>query len=217
MEVDSGEARPNTVAGELISFNKVTAFFRFQQPGADNNDHVCLFRPNKLYVEGQKLGASHFKSVATISNFLNIGDVVSAIIEPHQDAKTYFLEDIKQEVVPRWYAQYVWKGKQPSEVENYLKNGSTAETEIIIEDVEGKIVHNKLAINGKGGANQTFISFTNPEGKQDLAMFRSPRYFYIDGERARADLIKRWPVNQVKIFMLLSEKYFIVILTRNWT
>ena len=70
------------------------------------------------------------------------------------------------------------------------------EQEIVIDDIPGKIVHNKMAVNAKGGANQTFISFTNPEGRPDLAMFRNPRYFYIDGERARADMVKLWPVGR---------------------
>ncbi len=36
---------------------------------------------------------------------------------------------------------------------------------------------------GRGGAGQTIISFLNPDGNPDLAMFRNPRSFYMDGER----------------------------------
>ena len=194
MEIDSSEHTVITVTGQVIHFNKGAAFFRFTK---QNKDEVCLFRPNKLFIDGQKLGASHFKSVEAISQILSVGDPISGLAGPITEPKPYKLEALGTEITPGWYAQIVWKGERPGEVDNIAKTSEDkAEKEVIIDDVPGKIVHNKMAINGKGGANQTFIAFTNPDGKEDLAMFRNPRYFYIDGERARADLIRHWPVGQ---------------------
>ena len=199
MEIDSGfngEKQPIEVTGVLFHFNKGAAFFRFNYGG---KEETCLFRPNKLYLNKQKLGASNFKSLETISKVLSVGDLLTALVVPHQDCKSYRLEDLNIETTPAWYALAIWKGDKPDEVGN-TTNGDESkhkmDQEIVIDDVAGKIVHNKMAINGKGGANQTFIAFTTPEGKPDLAMFRNPRYFYIDGERCKPEMIKSWSVTQ---------------------
>ena len=195
MEIDGSEQPLLTVTGEVLHFNKGAAFFRFTR---QNKDEVCLFRPNKLFLDGQKLGASNFKSVEAISQVLSVGDSISGLVGPITEAKPYRLEALGTEITPGWYGQMVWRGERPREADTIARasDETKAEKEVIIDNVPGKIVHNKMAINGKGGANQTFIAFTNPDGKEDLAMFRNPRYFYIDGERARADLIKHWPVGQ---------------------
>ena len=191
-----------TVYGEVFHFNKGAAFFRFSHNN-DRNAEICLFRPNKLYVDGQKLGASHFKSVSTIGNILAIGDIVHGMVVPYKEAKSYALDGMEGEITPEWYAHHVWKGDKPNSIDTQQVNVNddskikVDHQEITIDDVAGKIVHNKMAINARGGANQTFISFINPDGKQDLAMFRNPRYFYIDGERAKVELLKKWPVGQV--------------------
>ena len=36
---------------------------------------------------------------------------------------------------------------------------------------------------GRGAANQTLISFKNPDGVQDIAMFRNPKNFFWNGNR----------------------------------
>ena len=52
------------VQGKLFHFNKGAAFFSFHH---DGGEHVCLFRPNKIIIDKQKLGASNFKSVEAIA------------------------------------------------------------------------------------------------------------------------------------------------------
>ena len=85
-----------TVSGEVFHFNKGAAFFRFSHN--NRNAEICLFRPNKLYLDGQKLGASHFKSVATISNILSIGDIVHGMVVPYQEAKSYALDGMEEKL-----------------------------------------------------------------------------------------------------------------------
>jgi hypothetical protein len=65
MEIDGGSPTQGRmeVSGKLFHFNKGAAFFSFHH---DGSDHVCLFRPNKILIEKQKLGASNFKSVESI-------------------------------------------------------------------------------------------------------------------------------------------------------
>ena len=191
MEIDSSSA-PMEVTGKLFHYNKGAAFFRFVKDGKED---VCLFRPNKIFVDKQKLGASNFKSIDAISKIMAVGDTVSGLVVSHSDSKSYKIDDLSCEITPTWYAQAIWKGEKPDDL---LGNGATTEEaqEIIIDNVPGKIVHNRMTAGLKGGANQTFISFTNPEGKPDLAMFRNPRYFYVDGERSKPEIIKLWPVNQ---------------------
>ena len=199
METDSGAQME--VQGRLFHFNKGAAFFSFQHEG---RDQVCLFRPNKIIVQRQKLGASNFKSVEAISKVMSVGDTVGGLVVPHTDSKSYVIHDpssVSSSITPCWYAQAVWKGERPPDLGCQGRQGHRAEQEeareTVIDNVPGRIVHNRLLSGplkgGKGGANQTFIQFVNPEGKEDLAMFRNPRYFYVDGERARPDLMKLWP------------------------
>ena len=112
MEIDSGDHQHQdskrdfqTVSGKVIHFNKGAAFFRFTPSSSLNNgggeeQGVCLFRPNKLYVDGQKLGASNFKSVETISAVLSVGDTVSGLAVRHTDTKPYKLDTLETELVP---------------------------------------------------------------------------------------------------------------------
>ena len=70
MEVDmegGPEAmEPIEVSGKLFHFNKGAAFFSFRHDGIQG-EQICLFRPNKIIVDKQKLGASNFKSVDAIA------------------------------------------------------------------------------------------------------------------------------------------------------
>ena len=121
MEIDSGDHQHQdskrdfqSISGKVIHFNKGAAFFRFTPSSSLNNgggeeQGVCLFRPNKLYVDGQKLGASNFKSVETISAVLSVGDTVSGLAVRHTDTKPYKLDTLEAELVPGWYATIVWK------------------------------------------------------------------------------------------------------------
>ena len=122
MEIDSGDHQHQdskrdfqTVSGKVIHFNKGAAFFRLTPSSSSLNNGGgeeqggCLFRPNKLYVDGQKLGASNFKSVETISAVLSVGDTVSGLAVRHTDTKPYKLDTLETELVPGWYATIVWK------------------------------------------------------------------------------------------------------------
>ena len=119
MEIDSGDHQHQdskrdfqSISGKVIHFNKGAAFFRFTPSlnnGGGEEQGVCLFRPNKLYVDGQKLGASNFKSVETISAVLSVGDTVSGLAVRHTDTKPYKLDTLETELVPGWYATIVWK------------------------------------------------------------------------------------------------------------
>lgn len=69
MEVDmeGPEAmEPIEVSGKLFHFNKGAAFFSFHRDGSQG-EQICLFRPNKIIIDKQKLGASNFKSVDAIA------------------------------------------------------------------------------------------------------------------------------------------------------
>ena len=200
MDVDgSSSGGVIEVTGQLYHYNKGAAFFRFNKNGAEE---TCLFRPNKLYIDQQKLGASNFKSLEAISRVLAVGETLSGLVVPCQENKAYRIEELQCELQPGWYAQAVWKGEKPLEVEYSLQaglgeGGLKQEQEVVIEDVPGRIVHNKMGSNAKGTANQTFIAFSHPEtGKPDLAMFRNLRCFYMDGGRVRPEVVKLWPAGQ---------------------
>ena len=74
MEVDMMEEgggglvamEPIEVSGKLFHFNKGAAFFSFHRDGC-KGEQICLFRPNKIIIDKQKLGASNFKSVDAIA------------------------------------------------------------------------------------------------------------------------------------------------------
>ena len=57
---------PIEVSGKLFHFNKGAAFFSFHRDGSQG-EQICLFRPNKIIIDKQKLGASNFKSVDAIA------------------------------------------------------------------------------------------------------------------------------------------------------
>ena len=57
---------PIEVSGKLFHFNKGAAFFSFRRDGIQG-EQICLFRPNKIIIDKQKLGASNFKSVDAIA------------------------------------------------------------------------------------------------------------------------------------------------------
>ena len=71
MEVDMEGGGPEAmepieVSGKLFHFNKGAAFFSFHRDGSQG-EQICLFRPNKIIIDKQKLGASNFKSVDAIA------------------------------------------------------------------------------------------------------------------------------------------------------
>ena len=73
MEVDteSGQVamEPIVVSGKLFHFNKGAAFLTFSHD-ACQGEQICLFRPNKIIIDNQKLSASNFKSVDAIAKVI---------------------------------------------------------------------------------------------------------------------------------------------------
>ena len=113
MEVDteSGQVamEPIVVSGKLFHFNKGAAFLTFSHD-ACQGEQICLFRPNKIIIDNQKLGASNFKSVDAIAKVLwdhvlgspgkvflvqvmKVGDPMSAVVVPHSASKPYVIND----------------------------------------------------------------------------------------------------------------------------
>lgn len=196
MEIDGNVSSEHiSVSGSLFHFNKGSAFFRFHDKD-DGSEQICLFRPNKILINKQKMGASNFQSIEAISKLIAEGDEVGALVVPHIDSKTYTITNARSgavsKVIPGWYAQAVWKGERPDEVCLVSKDvvSKLPEPEVVIDNVPGVLVHNRLMCWSKPGNSQTFIQFTNPEGKTDLAMVKNPRIFYVDGERAKPDYLK---------------------------
>ena len=66
MEGGPEAMEPIEVSGKLFHFNKGAAFFSFHRDGSQG-EQICLFRPNKIIIDKQKLGASNFKSVDAIA------------------------------------------------------------------------------------------------------------------------------------------------------
>ena len=82
------------VSGHICHFNKGAAFFKFSK---DGEEQICLFRPNKIVVDGQKIGASVFKSIDTISKILAVGDAVSAVVVLCSVTKPYMVTGTNKE------------------------------------------------------------------------------------------------------------------------
>jgi hypothetical protein len=153
MEVDMEgpvAMEPIEVSGKLFHFNKGAAFFSFHRDGSQG-EQICLFRPNKIIIDKQKLGASNFKSVDAIAKVMKVGDPLGGLVVPHSASKPYVINDPScdaSEITPGWYAQAVWKGEKPTDVCAALRPGGNQmkqeEKELVIDNVPGKIVHNKL-------------------------------------------------------------------------
>ena len=112
VEEESGQVamEPIVVSGKLFHFNKGAAFLTFSHD-ACQGEQICLFRPNKIIIDNQKLGASNFKSVDAIAKVIlwdhvlvspakvfpeqvmKVGDPMSAVVVPHSASKPYVIND----------------------------------------------------------------------------------------------------------------------------
>ena len=61
------------VSGTIVNFNRGAAFFYFRRDGeagcgaeGGGTEEVCMFRPNRLHVDGQKIPASKIKTVEAV-------------------------------------------------------------------------------------------------------------------------------------------------------
>ena len=57
------------VVGSVVSYNRGAGFLQFSLDGADE---VCLFRPNKLVVDGQKVPAGKIKTFEGLSKVISL-------------------------------------------------------------------------------------------------------------------------------------------------
>jgi len=187
------------VSGPILSFNRGVAFLSFS---LDGQEEIAMFRPNRLYIDGEKVPSNKVKTLEGLSTVLNVADRVFAIVDKNEDVKTYTIKlgDSDEDVTisPRWFGTCVWKGSPPPSViqpkEEAVNKPAPASQEVIIDNVPGKIILNQLGTgSARGAANQTLISFKNPDGQQDLAMFRNPRNFFINGQRILMKEYKAWP------------------------
>jgi len=188
------------VVGSVVSYNRGAGFLQFSLDGADE---VCLFRPNKLVVDGQKVPAGKIKTFEGLSKYLSLEDTLTAVVSLATDLKSYKVFNSKGEeleMTPRWYSNYIWKGERPSNQSRMSgpeasENAavSKGEQEIIIDNVPGRIIVNALASGtGRRSVGQTLISFKNPEGQQDIAMFRLPKLFFVNGRRIQQKEYSHW-------------------------
>jgi len=206
MEVDNETLE---VSGKICHFNKGAAFFQFQH---DRQDQICLFRPNKIFIDGQKMGASVFKSIDTINKIMAVGDEVSAVVVLSSVTKPYIVtgtDNQSYEINPRWYANMIWKGQRPkdgpthanatsrsgTDPSSFKKNDATEASEDFLDNTPGTIIYNRM-YTGQSGPTFGFISFKSPRGGMDIAQFRSPKLIYINGERADPSQLKEWQRDQ---------------------
>ena len=80
MEGGPEAMEPIEVSGKLFHFNKGAAFFSFHRDGSQG-EQICLFRPNKIIIDKQKLGASNFKSVDAIAKVGLNDDLSQKLLE----------------------------------------------------------------------------------------------------------------------------------------
>jgi hypothetical protein len=73
--------------GIVLHFNKGAAFFKFED--AKPEPAVCLFRPNRLLVDGRRLTTGQLKTVESIGQFLAVGDIVTGLVTPRNGARPY--------------------------------------------------------------------------------------------------------------------------------
>ena len=52
------------VSGKIVNFNRGLGFFSFVK---DGTEQICMFRPNKILVDGQKIPASKIKNVEQLN------------------------------------------------------------------------------------------------------------------------------------------------------
>jgi hypothetical protein len=77
------------VSGTVIHFNKGAAFLQFREEGGGGG--TCLFRPNRLLVNGRRLTTSQLRTVESIGQFLALGDTLSGLVTPRHGARPYVL------------------------------------------------------------------------------------------------------------------------------
>ena len=82
------------VSGTVIHFNKGAAFFQFQAEGG--TAAICLFRPNRVLINGRRLTTGQLKSVDTIGQLLAIGDTVTGLVTPRTGDKPYVVSTNSQ-------------------------------------------------------------------------------------------------------------------------
>jgi len=190
------------ISGQVVSFNRGAGFIQFPHEG---KAEVCLFRPNRLYVDGEKIPAGKIKTLEGIGKYLSIGDPLSAEVRRATDLKEYTVLDGEGKSIsltPTWYSSYAWKGAAPqlSQTQDNLNEdmldseaGSGTSKDLIIDNVPGRIIVNQLATGtGRRSVGQTLISFKNPEGEQDIAMFRFPKLFFMNGKRIQPKEYNKW-------------------------
>ena len=61
------ESEGKQVCGTVLSFNRGAGFLKFNLHGKEN---ICLFRPNRLFIDGQKVPASKIKTIDGVSKVL---------------------------------------------------------------------------------------------------------------------------------------------------
>jgi len=150
------------VSGTVIHFNKGAAFLQFQEEGAGGRLATCLFRPNRLLVEGRRLTTGQLRTVESIGQFLVVGDTLTGLLTPRSGARPYVLNADDKEpltIEPAWYAEHIWKGEKPSFLcqeankssSEVLVSPKVDPEQLILDDVPGKIILNQLA-SGTGKA-----------------------------------------------------------------
>ena len=82
------------VSGTVIHFNKGAAFFQFQAEGG--TAAICLFRPNRVLINGRRLTTGQLKSVDTIGQLLAIGDTVTGLVTPRTGDQPYVVSTNRQ-------------------------------------------------------------------------------------------------------------------------
>jgi hypothetical protein len=78
------------ISGTVIHFNKGAAFLQFREEG-EGGGGTCLFRPNRLLVNGRRLTTSQLRTVESIGQFLALGDTLSGLVTPRHGARPYVL------------------------------------------------------------------------------------------------------------------------------
>jgi hypothetical protein len=89
------------VSGTVIHFNKGAAFLQFREEGGGGGaPATCLFRPNRLLVNGRRLTTSQLRTVESIGQFLSLGDTLSGLVTPRHGARPYVLNADSKVPVP---------------------------------------------------------------------------------------------------------------------
>ena len=109
-----------TVTGKAIGSCGTMGFFTFKIPNGYESEQYCMFRGNRIWINGEKVKGSNFKNAAKFQPFFkeNLLDqeIKADVLPSEKQNQTFDMAD-GNKVQPTFFSKCVWKGDPPPPTE----------------------------------------------------------------------------------------------------